>query len=160
MKHPCCAFSYRRRVRGVVLLDALVAIVIFSIGILGLVNLLASAVSLTTDANYRLDAAMIADQVIGQMWGDNSSTLEADYIGSGGSGGTKYAAWVTGLGCGSGSSLTNCLPGISANPPSIAISQTNAATRPNDYLVTVTVYWKSPEDQYVHQYVTTTQIGQ
>lgn len=55
---------------GVALLEALVAILIFSIGLLGLVSLQARAIATTSDAKYRSDAAFLANKIIGVMWGD------------------------------------------------------------------------------------------
>lgn len=150
-----------RKLRGFVLLDALVAIVIFSIGILGMVALQASAVTLTSGANYRINAAMLTDQVIGQMWGDTSSptALETDYAGANGTGGTQYTNWLNTIDCSSTAPSTSCLPGVKTNPPSIVFTQTNPATRPNDYQVTVTIKWQAPEDLNAHSYVAITQIG-
>jgi len=149
-----------RNQRGFVLLDALVAIVIFSIGILGMVALQASAVTMTSSANYRINAAMLTDQVIAQMWGDTSSSLQTDFVGKGGTGGSQYTAWFNTLDCSSTTASTSCLPGVKANPPTIAITQTNPAKRPNDYKVTVTINWQAPGDSSVHSYVSITQIGQ
>ena len=44
---------------GVMLLEALIAILIFSLGILSLVALQATAVQLTSDAKYRTDATLL-----------------------------------------------------------------------------------------------------
>lgn len=56
--------------RGVVLLEALIAILIFSLGVLGIVGLQASMIKNTSDAKYRSEASYIAQQKIGQMWAD------------------------------------------------------------------------------------------
>lgn len=58
---------------GVALLEALVAILIFSIGLLGLVSLQARAIATTSDAKYRSDAAFLANKIIGVMWGDKAN---------------------------------------------------------------------------------------
>lgn len=66
--HP---FNGRRGVKGqqgVVLLESLIAILIFSMGILALMGLQAAMISNTTDAKYRADAAYIAQQRLGDMW--------------------------------------------------------------------------------------------
>jgi len=55
---------------GVVLLEALIAILIFSFGVLGLVGLQASMVKNTSEAKYRSTASYIAQQRIGEMWAD------------------------------------------------------------------------------------------
>ena len=56
--------------QGVVLLEALIAILIFSLGVLGLVGLQATMIKSTSDAKFRSEASFIAQQKIGQMWAD------------------------------------------------------------------------------------------
>ena len=56
--------------QGVVLLEALIAILIFSLGVLGIVGLQAAMIKSTSDAKYRSDASYIAQQRIGMMWAD------------------------------------------------------------------------------------------
>lgn len=58
---------------GVVLLEVLVSILIFSIGILALVGLQAAAIASVGDAKYRVDASQVAQQEIGLMWVDQSN---------------------------------------------------------------------------------------
>lgn len=53
---------------GFALLEALIAIVIFSIGVLGLVGIQATMVRSTSDAQYRATATYIAQQRIGEIW--------------------------------------------------------------------------------------------
>lgn len=56
--------------RGIVLLEALVAILIFSMGVLALVGLQAAMIKNTSDSKYRSEASFIAQQRIGMMWSD------------------------------------------------------------------------------------------
>jgi len=133
--------------RGIVMLDALIAIVIFSIGILGMVHLLSAAVGLTGAAKYRTDAAMLADQVIAQMWASDTSiggSLGTNFSSPSGS---AYKAWASGV-----TTLTSYsgLPGAKGTPPKIVVDGNNN--------VTVTIYWQSPEDTTLHSYVASTQI--
>jgi type IV pilus assembly protein PilV len=60
--------NYHRQQEGVFLLEALIAILIFSIGILGIVALGATAVSAQSDAQYRTEAARVADNIISAIW--------------------------------------------------------------------------------------------
>ncbi|WP_292935268.1 hypothetical protein [Noviherbaspirillum sp.] len=63
--------SYARsheKQRGMMLLEGLIAIVIFSLGILAIVGLQSASVRHTTDAKYRMDASFLANQSIGLMW--------------------------------------------------------------------------------------------
>jgi len=59
--------------QGVVLLEALIAILIFSMGLLALAGLQTAMVKNTSDAKYRVDAAFIAQQQLGKMWADPSN---------------------------------------------------------------------------------------
>lgn len=56
--------------QGVVLVEAMIAILIFSMGVLAIVGLQAAMISNTADSKYRADASYIAQQWIGQMWAD------------------------------------------------------------------------------------------
>ena len=57
MKHP------HNRQSGFFLIEALVAILIFSLGVLGMVALGGTAMGAQTDARYRTDAAALADEL-------------------------------------------------------------------------------------------------
>lgn len=59
--------------RGVVLLEALIAILIFSMGILAVVGLQAAMLKNTSDSKYRADASYIAQQRVGQIWVDQAN---------------------------------------------------------------------------------------
>jgi type IV pilus assembly protein PilV len=65
---------------GVILLEVLVAVLVFSVGILAVIGLQAAAIGNVADAKYRVDAGAIADRVIGQMWVDQSNF--ANYTGT------------------------------------------------------------------------------
>jgi type IV pilus assembly protein PilV len=56
--------------QGVMLIEALVAVLIFAFGVLGLVGLQATMTKAQSTAKYRADAAFLAQQVIGTMWSD------------------------------------------------------------------------------------------
>lgn len=56
--------------QGVVLLETLIAILIFSFAVLGIIGLQAAMIKNTADAKFRADASYIAQQKIGQMWAD------------------------------------------------------------------------------------------
>lgn len=67
--------------QGAVLVEAMIAILIFSMGVLAIVGLQAAMVKNTADAKYRADASYIAQQRIGVMWSDPgnlASYLEAN----------------------------------------------------------------------------------
>lgn len=56
--------------QGVVLLEALIAILIFSLGILALVGLQANMLQNTSSSKFRADASYLAQQKLGMMWAD------------------------------------------------------------------------------------------
>ena len=147
--------------RGIVLIDAMIAILIFSVGILGMVALQGSAVEMTGASNYRINAAMLADHAIAQMWATDPTQLSTLFEGSKGDGGSSYKTWYASADCTSTTAATGCLPGVKANPPSIdVVAQTISSSSGNtQYQVTVTVYWQAPSDSSVHKYVSVTAIG-
>jgi type IV pilus assembly protein PilV len=58
---------------GVMLLEALVAILLISFGILGLIALWAASIKGVSEAKYRTDASFLANELIGQMWIDRAN---------------------------------------------------------------------------------------
>ena len=64
--------------KGAVLLEALIAILIFSMGILALVGLQAAMLQNTTDSKFRADASYLAQQQIGRIWADPANA--ASYV--------------------------------------------------------------------------------
>lgn len=60
----------RSRQSGVALLEGLVAILIFSLGVLAMVGLQSSMAKATLNAELRAEATMLATKLMGHMWGD------------------------------------------------------------------------------------------
>jgi type IV pilus assembly protein PilV len=59
--------------KGIALLEALIAVVIFSFGMLGLAGLQAAMVKNTSDSKYRAEATFVAQQKLGEIWTDSSN---------------------------------------------------------------------------------------
>jgi len=75
------AFPAKSAQQGAVLVEAMIAILIFSMGVLAIVGLQAAMIKNTADSKYRADASYIAQQRIGTMWSDPgnlASYLEAN----------------------------------------------------------------------------------
>jgi len=53
---------------GIILLEALIGILIFSIGILALVAMQSASVNAVADAQYRVEAVNAANQLLAEMW--------------------------------------------------------------------------------------------
>ena len=121
---------------GVVLLEALVAILIFSIGILAIVGLQGTAVKTAADARYRSDAAFLAGELVSQIWADAPNVADYEYPGSGNVP-PRLTAWVA--------RVANRLPGTDpagGTPPII-----DHSTDPTlGDMVDITVRWRMPEE--------------
>jgi type IV pilus assembly protein PilV len=63
---------------GSVILEALIAILIFSMGILALVGMQATAINNVADAKYRSTAGFLADQLVGTVWATRLNTTVAN----------------------------------------------------------------------------------
>lgn len=123
---------------GMMLLEALIAILIFAVGILGIVGLQATAIKQGTDARYRSEAAMLVNQLIGQMWltDGNPATLVAQFTDTGTS--NQYTTWAQ--------TVAATLPvpeNPDPKPPTVDVTTNVGASQGT---VTVTVYWQSPSD--------------
>lgn len=127
-----------RQQTGVMLLEALIAILIFSVGILAIVGMQANAVQDMSEAKYRTEASFLANRVIADMWsGMGISSTQANtnlaQFAYGGSGAVPdmIADWVN--------TVQERLPGAKSFPPIISVAANNT--------VTVTVRWRAPRDQ-------------
>lgn len=140
--------------KGVMLLEALIGILIFSVGILAMVGMQATAFSASADAKNRADAAAFANDIISRIWMavDRTSdatvitTLNTFVLNSGGTdcaftGGqadntnTTLTQWVSDV-----TDTTGGLLGATTAMQQIAVS-TASMNR-----VTVTICWQTPQD--------------
>jgi type IV pilus assembly protein PilV len=133
--------SSMRQQAGVMLLEALIGLLIFSLGVLGLIGMQAVATKATGEAKYRAEATMYAEQLIGQMSADNVAAIAIDYA----TGGVKYAAWAAQV-----TAPNTGLPGADANQPTVAVVGST---------VTITIQWQLPGDEAAHRYVTVAQVN-
>ncbi|WP_342617899.1 type IV pilus modification protein PilV [Rhodoferax sp. GW822-FHT02A01] len=141
---------------GMMLIEALIAILLFAVGILGIVGLQGTAVKQVTEARFRSEASMLANQLLGQMWmSDRQSTSLFNNFTAGGAVHDKYDAWKA--------LVTSTLP----TPQDPTVSVNNTANDPGEGTVTITLFWRSPSDpsdtndpHYVapHRYVAIAQI--
>jgi type IV pilus assembly protein PilV len=134
-------FSMRSSQQGAMLLEALVAIVIFSMGILAIVGMQAAAVNNSAESKYRSDANLLANQLLGQMWVSDRTptTLKANFQGGAGTNGAAYTAWLGDAA--TDGTVIRTLPGAATSPPVVTVD--DAATVG---LVSIVVYWQAPSD--------------
>ncbi len=137
--------------QGAVLLEALVAILLFSMGILALVGLQAASISNTSSAQYRAEAAYLVDQIMSGMWASgteaNLATFACNPCTAGAGGNATTQQWA--------GEVQNRLPGSGGAAPAPSIV---FGAAPNANRVTVTVSWKAPNDPAAHSYQMTSQI--
>lgn len=122
---------------GMMLLEGLIAILVFSVGVLAVSGMYATAISASGDAKYRSEASLLANELIGQMWvSDRSSgaTLQQNYRSPDGA---AYLVWFN--------SVQARLPGVNASDtaPTVNIVADGTAA---DGTVTVAIFWKLPSE--------------
>lgn len=150
----------RQHQSGFMLLEALIAILIFSLGVLGIVGLQASAVVASRDAKFRSDAGLLANELIGQMWSVDRSgaTLQTNFQGDGEQAGATnvlvdgplYTAWQQ--------RVADTLPGVLANPPRVSVTPGVAGPPQTSSVVDITVRWMAPSDTVAHSYRVVVQV--
>jgi type IV pilus assembly protein PilV len=133
------------RQTGSYLLEALIAMLIFAFGVLGLIGLLGSSIRVTNDARYRSEAANLASAMIADMWTMTSDQMDTQF----GSGGARLTAWQN--------KAKALLPTAATYPPTVDLTQ--AGLSPESRTVVVTVFWQTPGDKELHQHLMTAQIG-
>lgn len=126
---------------GFTLIEGLVSILIFSIGVLALVGLQTTSIRQSTQAQYRTDASQLANELIGQMWVSDVAGMSAAFV----TGGAAYNAWLP--------RVTAALPGSAASAPTVTVDANG--------VVTVNIFWKAPNEpaaEPTHRFTTVTQI--
>ncbi|MBP1203141.1 type IV pilus assembly protein PilV [Duganella sp. 1411] len=84
----------RRRQGGIALLEAMLAIVILGIGLLGTIGLQARAYSALSDAGMRAEATMAGEKLLGVMTAD-AANLASYNLAENGTPGAAIAPWLT-----------------------------------------------------------------
>jgi type IV pilus assembly protein PilV len=84
----------RSRMLGMSLTEVLVSMTIFAIGVLGLMNAHGFAFASYSDARHRVDAALLADRLIGSLWVDRVHAPEYQYAGGGNNVPARLGPWL------------------------------------------------------------------
>ena len=141
--------TLRQAQSGVMLLEALIGILIFSLGILAMVGMQAMGVRLATDSRDRAEASNLASQLVGQMWLDRAALASYQYAGSG----TVPAALTTWI-----AQVDATLPDAAANRPIITVGASPLGASVGTQ-TSVTLRWRNPTETTVHQFVMTAYIN-
>jgi type IV pilus assembly protein PilV len=122
----------RQRQTGAYLLEALIGILIFSLGVLGIVGLQAASLRATSDSALRAEAVFAANQLVGQMWTDNETNLSTYTSAIAGQPYKDFAA-----------QLKATQGGAYACDPTVQIDNFAAAPSNTSHSVNIAIYWQS-----------------
>lgn len=116
-----------------VLIEVLVSLLLFLLGVLGVVALQARAVQFSVQSEDRSRAALLANDLVSQMWAQQSTSLSS----------AKLDAW--------NNRLTDARQGLPGATGTVGKADSNG-------VVTITLTWKSvgatSADAAANQYVT------
>lgn len=116
--------SAKNSQQGVMLLEALIAVLIFSMGILALVGLQAAMIKNTSEARYRAEATFIAQQKLGEIWANTKDR-------------NALAGYVS-----ANEDISNLLP---------EGKRTTSVSAAPDCAVSVSISWQQPgSDEHTH----------
>ncbi|MCD2519484.1 hypothetical protein LQ564_24575 [Massilia sp. G4R7] len=118
--------------QGIALLEALLAIVILAIGVIGTVGLQARSVSALADAGQRVEAAIAANKLLGVMNTDFAN-LNGYTVAAGAAPPARLAAWHA--------ETVRQIPGAS-----IAVAVTPGAAAAAPATVDITISWRRKAD--------------
>lgn len=120
--------------QGSFMLEALIAILIVALGILGTVGLYARSIQNVDDAKFRGEAALLANTLLGQMWVNDTKQANLTAKFDSGSGGAEYVEFAA--------MVAQRLP--NSVPPTVTIT---AGPTPTSSTVQITVQWANPNDK-------------
>ena len=113
---------------GVMLLEALLGLLIFSIGILAMIAMQAMAMRTTVDSKYRSEAGFLGNEIVGLIWSDPANLANYDTTTNSCTGTATCNTWLT--------KVQATLPNATdANAPVIAVAGRQ---------VTITIFWQPP----------------
>lgn len=128
---------------GSALLEGLLAILIFSVGLLSILMLLSTTLVEVGNARYRSEASLLATDLIAEMWtGDRTAaSLQARYADTTAA---DYQRWRR--------RVAAQLPGVTVqvNTPTVIVD--------NNRNVTITLFWQSPGQAQTHSLLATARI--
>lgn len=135
--------SSPRRESGAALLEALISLLLFSIGVLGMVGLQGSAATSAAEAHYRSQASVAANRLLSILWIDRGNLAQYAHFATssactpGGSAsplavaGTPFYLWLA--------DVQKMLPGTTAERIRVSVGP--------DQSVQIAVCWRPPQMQ-------------
>jgi type IV pilus assembly protein PilV len=145
MRRPLPATSPRvRRQAGIALIEALVAVVLLGVGLLGIIGLQARSYSALSDTGMRAEATIAADKLLGTMAADQAN-LAAYALAAGATAGPRIAPWVL--------ETQKQIPGAAIK---VALAPAAGTSRTR---VTITISWARKANTASNQHVITSYIA-
>ena len=155
MYRPCIQLMGKPRTGrecGFSLLESMMAILIVSFGVLGIMSLQSNAITSTHSANLRTEAGLLANEMIGLLWSDRMNL-------------TSYALNSSSVPCASGTNAASAPPALAAwitkvedlLPQAKGLRQ-SITVDPTSHTVEVTLCWREPQDPSPHQHSALAQI--
>lgn len=71
--------QFRKQTRGMMMLEVLIALLIFTIGVLGMVKMQAVSTANSFNSEDRATAALLAEDLISELWAAKSAAQPADF---------------------------------------------------------------------------------
>ena len=105
-------------------IEVLVAVLLVTLGILGLVGMQSASVNMLSDTRYRVEAAGLVDELLSRIWTETGANNVLPTYANDAT--ALPADWLI---------KVNRLPGAAANPPLIEA---------NDNVIVLTVRWQPP----------------
>jgi len=132
--------------KGGVMVEALVSIALFSVGIIGLLGFLGTSATLSADNRYRTEAITLADELFGEMAATGIGKVSDVFNESS----PRFTAWrdtrVAGL-LPNGNADIEFIPGTRVDSHGVSTGSTFA---------TLTITWKASAKDSGSQFVTST----
>ncbi len=137
----------KRSQRGSFILEALISIVIFAVGLIALMGMSAQAVNQVGQTKYRNDASYLAEELIGELWVSASAPKDFDYD----AWTARVAATLPG-----GTAIVGDAP-VDGDPEYPLGCKDDGTGKPTGTRVCIRITWADKESD-AHFYVTTTEI--
>lgn len=126
-----------RNYKGFYIIEGIVSILIFSIGVLGVIKIQANSITSIADGQFRITAISLSNSLLNQMLLDKNNINS--YLNKSSD---NYKKWQT--------SLENNLPGVTNNPPQITIENQNYGQN-----IKLVIYWINPTNRQISNYENT-----
>lgn len=120
--------------KGFYIIEGIISILIFSIGILGVIKIQANSITNIADGQFRITAVSLSNSLLNQMLLDKQNINS--YLNKSND---NYKKWET--------SLESNLPGITDNPPELSLESYNYGQS-----IKLIVYWLNPTNRQVYKY--------